>query len=205
METVSPKDSSLYTFNFASSGTLARQIERGAPAKVFISASTMWTERLAERGLIQPSDTFSWLSNTLVWVVPTQSALNSLDALWTENGRLSIGDPRHVPLGHYTQQALERLELWGDIKANVLPAPHARAALLAVEMGECKGGIVYKTDAIASNKVKILERIDAQFHDPIRYDVMSLDASNTESQRFIEILQSEATQHKSQQLGFEAR
>ncbi|WP_137388259.1 molybdate ABC transporter substrate-binding protein [Rhodoligotrophos defluvii] len=164
-------------FSFASSSTLARQIELGAPAQIFASADEQWMDYLAKRQMIVAGSRTSPIGNSLVLVAPAASAqqpveLSSaldLPALLGPEGRLSVGDPDHVPAGIYARQALTKLGLWRSVEPRLARADNVRAALALVERGEAPLGIVYATDARQSDKVKVLATFPAEVTPPITY------------------------------------
>jgi len=165
-----------FRLNFASSSTLARQIEAGASADVFFSADQEWMDYLQQRGLIQTSTRCDVVGNTLVLVAPADKALDlpqGLSPQWAArfSGRLAVGDPGHVPVGKYAQEALENLGLYDGLKAHLIPSESARSALVLVERGEVAAGIVYSTDAKASVKVKVVATFPESSHRPIRYPI----------------------------------
>jgi molybdate transport system substrate-binding protein len=164
-------------FSFAASSTLARQIEQGAAADIFASADEQWMDYLAERNLIQPASRTSVLGNTLVLIAPAASAQApvtvgrglDLAALLGPRGRIATGDPAHVPVGRYARQALEALGLWQAAEPRLARADNVRAALLFVERGDAPLGIVYGTDAAASQGVRIIGTFPVDSHAPISY------------------------------------
>jgi molybdate transport system substrate-binding protein len=145
-------------FNFGASSFLARQIEEGAPADLFFSADETRMNGLEEKGLIAPGTRRGRLSNSLVIVVPQdstikiQSATNLMDA---RIKKIALADPKAVPAGVYAKAYLEHLKLWSQIERKVVPTDNVRTALAAVESGDVEAGIVYKTDAAISKRVKI--------------------------------------------------
>ena len=159
----------------ASSARLARQIEHGAPADLFVSASAEWMDHLADRGELEVSSPRMLVGNSLVVVASTDDAaplaLSSgsllLDRLGS--GRLAVGDPEHVPAGRYAREALEHLDLWVDVAPRLAPAADVRAALMLVERGEAPLGVVYATDAGASDRVAVVASVPAGAHAPIEY------------------------------------
>jgi len=145
-------------FNFAASSVLARQIEEGAPADVIISADEAKLDTLEKKGLLLPGTRKSILSNTLVIVVPADSAANiksAKDLCSPEIKKLALGEPSSVPAGIYAKDYLEKLGLWEALARKIVPTENVRAALAAVESGNVEAGIVYKTDAMISKKVKV--------------------------------------------------
>lgn len=161
--------------SFASSSTLARQIEAGAPAQIFISADTKWMDYLIGKGLIATDAPL--LGNALVLVAPSDSALGprAIDSrldwlrLLGHDGRLAVGDPDHVPAGIYAKEALKNLGTWNALEPRLARAEDVRGALALVERGDAPLGIVYLTDARGSTKVKIVGVFPANSHAPIVY------------------------------------
>ena len=168
--------------SFASSSTLARQIEAGAPAHLFASADQPWMDYLAERGLVLPETRVSPIGTALVLVAPVESAValisidagGDLAALLGRDGRLAVGDPEHVPAGKYAQPALSSLGLWSALERRLARADNVRATLALVARGEAPLGIVYATDARVATGVKVLGTFPAASHPPISYR-MALD------------------------------
>jgi molybdate transport system substrate-binding protein len=162
-------------FSFASSSTLAKQIESGAAADIFASADERWMDYLAERKLIEPATRSSRLSNTLVLITPpddkrTVDIRPGFDlAGMIGNGKLATGDPAHVPVGRYAQQALTTLRVWDAVAPKIARTDNVRAALLLVERGEAPFGIVYGTDAAASGKVNVAGTFPLDSHPPVSY------------------------------------
>ena len=148
--------------SFAASSTLAQQIEQGAPANVFASADEKWMNDLVKHDQIAPGTRRDLLGNDLVLVVPANHPVHvdigpgfDLAALLGPNGRLSVGDPAHVPAGIYAEQALRKLGLWDKVSGHLAAQPDVRSALLLVERGEAPAGIVYSTDASVSKAVSV--------------------------------------------------
>lgn len=161
--------------NFASSGTLARQIEHGASPDIFISANKKWLDYLNQQHLIIPETQKKMAGNSLVWVAPLQSEHKEMvfspDLALPDlfEGRLSIGDPAHVPAGSYAVQLLENLGWKDELEPRFLPAKDVRSALMVVELGEVEAGIVYKTDVLKSKKVKVITEFPDSLHAPVHY------------------------------------
>jgi molybdate transport system substrate-binding protein len=162
--------------SYASSSTLAKQIENGAPAGVFISADEPWMNYLEERKLIEPGTRFDLLSNKLVLVAPSDGPINKVEIgpkldlpKLLGNGKLTTGDPDHVPVGKYAKAALEKLGVWKDVESRLARAADVRGALTLVERGEAPLGIVYATDAAISPKVKVVGVFPADLHPKIVY------------------------------------
>jgi molybdate transport system substrate-binding protein len=161
--------------NFASSGNLARQLEQGAPGEVYISASKKWADYALKKKLIMPDSAKNFLSNGLVVIVPLDSRLKpfkitkNLDFPSLFKGRISIGDPAHVPAGKYADAALKYYGWDKPLRKRILPAMDVRSALLTVEMGEAELGIVYSTDAEKSKKVKVVSVFPSESYPEIVY------------------------------------
>lgn len=145
-------------FNFASSSTLARQIGEGAPADLFFSADEAKLDGLEKKGLLLSGACKSLLSNTLVIIVPADSATgmqSAKDLTGALIKKIAVGEPKSVPAGIYAKEYLEKLGLWRQLSGKIVPTENVRAALAAVESGNVEAGIVYKTDALISKKVKV--------------------------------------------------
>jgi molybdate transport system substrate-binding protein len=176
--------------SFGSSSTLARQIEQGAPANVFASADEKWMDFLAAKGLIVADTRRALLGNELVLVVPADKPQHvtighgfDLLALLGPNGRIATGDPAHVPVGIYAEQALKKMNLWQAVGPRLARTDDVRAALLLVERGEAPAGIVYATDAAASKRVMIAGTFPPDSHDPISYPFAVTKAGDTPEAR----------------------
>ncbi|QNN25502.1 molybdate ABC transporter substrate-binding protein [Planctomycetales bacterium ZRK34] len=160
--------------NAAASSTLARQIEQGAPADVYLSANEKWMDHLAGKKLIDPASRRDLLGNRLVLVAPASHntpAMSISDALSKLDGRLAMGDPDAVPAGLYGKAALQSMKLWAAVEPHVAAAKDVRSALLLVERGEADFGIVYATDAASSQRVTTVATFDENTHKPIRYPI----------------------------------
>lgn len=163
--------------SFAASSTLARQIEAGAPAQVFLSADTKWMDYLAQKGLIEPDSRSNVLGNRLALIAPASDAVGPLaidrtldwNRLLGADGRLAVGDPDHVPAGIYAKEALIWLGVWAALVPRLARAEDVRGALALVEHGDAPLGIVYVTDARISPKVTIVGVFPAASHSPIVY------------------------------------
>jgi molybdate transport system substrate-binding protein len=178
------------SLSFGASSTLARQIEQGAPANLFASADEKWMDYLADKKLIAAGTRQSLLGNDLVLVVPADAPRHvtigpdfDLAALLGPNGRLATGDPAHVPVGIYAEQALRKLGMWDSISARLARTDDVRAALLLVERGEAPAGIVYGTDAAVSKGVMVAGIFPASSHDPISYPFAVTQSGDTPEAR----------------------
>lgn len=169
--------------SFASSSTLAKQIENGAPADLFISADLKWMNYLQDKSLIIKSSRKNLLGNQLVLISPKGKTFEvrfdkSFDLSKSFDGRLCTGDVEYVPVGIYAKEALTNLGWWKDIKSRIVGAQDVRGALNFVERGECNCGIVYQTDANISTKSELIGVFPEQSHSPILYPVATTNTKN---------------------------
>ena len=162
--------------SYAASSALAKQIEQGAPADIFISADNEWMDYLQDRKLIEPASRFVMVRNALVLVAPTTSPLQSLDPTTKDavlaalgSGRFAVAETSSVPAGKYARQALEKLVLWIDLSAHLAQGENVRATLEYVARGDTPLGIVYLTDARVEPRVKVLAVFDEKTHEKILY------------------------------------
>lgn len=182
--------------SYAGSSALAKQIEEGAPADVFISADLAWMAYLSERNLTRKDTELELLANRLVLIAPAASTAATeiapgfdLAGLLGE-GKLAMANVDAVPAGKYGKAALEKLGVWASVEADVAQAENARAALALVSTGEAPAGIVYRTDAAADPKVKILATFPEETHPPIVYPVAQTATSTHAGARaFLDCLQ----------------
>ena len=180
--------------SYAGSSVLARQIEAGAQADIFISADTDWMDYLANRGLINGQTRANLLGNNLVLIAPADSKIAITigqnfplrEALG--EGRLAIADPESVPAGKYARTALTSLGVWGDVVDHTASAENVRVALAYVARGETPLGIVYETDAKQEPKVRIVGTFPDNTHLPIIYPVALTRTATPEAARFLEFL-----------------
>ena len=180
--------------SFAGSSTLAKQIENGAPADLFISADSDWVDYVQKRGIIDESSRKKLLSNELVLIAPLDSKVNIfLDPAFNLNtafsGRICTGDPASVPVGKYAKQALTHYNWWNKVESRLVGAEDVRTALNFVERAECGLGIVYKTDALLSKKVKLVASFPEASHKPIEYPGALTKTANIEAKAFWIFLQ----------------
>lgn len=183
-------------FNFDASSTLARQIEAGAPADIFFSADETQMDKLAKQNLIDPSTRVSRLGNSLVVVEPKDSTLQISSASDLTNAdvkQIALADPRAVPAGIYAKAWLTKLQLWAAIEPKVVPAENVRAALAAVASGNADAGIVYKTDAAISKKVKVVYEVPVAEGPKISYPMALIkdSAQPDAAKKFLAYLSSE--------------
>ena len=169
--------------NYASSGTLQQQIEQGAPCDVFISAGAAQMDKLQSEGLIVTGTRRVLLNNTLVLVVPEDSTLGLTsfnDLTSAKVGKVAIGDPASVPAGNYAIQAFDALGITAQVKPKEVLGNDVRQVLEYVETGNVEAGIVYLTDAMTSNKVKVVASAPAQINARIEYPVAVTSSSHNQ-------------------------
>lgn len=183
------------TLSYAGSPALARQIAQGAPADIFLSASTEWMDDLAARGLIQPASRRDLLGNRLVLIGPPDAApvilspdLDLLSRL--AGGKLSMALVDAVPAGQYGKEALTTLGLWSAVEKDVVQSDNVRAALHLVALGEAPLGIVYASDAVAEPRVAVLATFPADSHRPITYPAAMTATAGPEAAAFLDHLAS---------------
>jgi molybdate transport system substrate-binding protein len=198
------------TASYAASSALAKQIEQGAPADVFISADTQWMDYLAARKLIAAGTRTDLLGNTLVLIAAKDSKIEHVEigsgfdlAKLAGNGRIAVADVRAVPAGLYAKAALEKLGAWTAAQPKLAQAENVRAALAYVARGEAPLGIVYATDAKVEPGVKIVGTFPASSHPPIMYPVAAMAGhDNAAVKRYLEFLRSRATRAIFDNYGF---
>ena len=193
--------------SYASSSTLAKQIEQGAPADIFISADQQWMDYLTDRKLAR--DPRPLLGNRLVLVAPKSSIAAVVIkpgfdlAGMLAGGRLAVGDPTHVPAGIYAKQALTKLGAWSAVEPKLAPAADVRAALALVARGEAPLGIVYETDAKVEPAVKVVAVFPEDSHDPIVYPAAIVATSKSpEAAKFLAYLSGPAAGAVFERYGF---
>jgi molybdate transport system substrate-binding protein len=192
--------------NLAASSTLARQIQEGAPADLFLSADEEKMDSLEKRKLLLAGTRKSVLSNTLVVVVPADSNVKiaAPGDLVSKVRVLALAEPQSVPAGIYAKQYLRAQKLWDKVIDRVVPTENVRAALAAVESGNADAGIVYKTDAGISKKVKIAYEVPAATGPKISYPfaVVAPSKQPDAARRFLAYLESPAALAVFQKYGF---
>jgi molybdate transport system substrate-binding protein len=160
------------TFNFGGSGSLQQQISQGAPVDLFFSADVDHFNILVEEGNILREDSMELLGNELVLIVPKEgeSSLKSFQDLAKEKiSTISLGTPETVPAGKYAKESLEKMHIWEKINSKMVFSKDVRQVLSYVETGNVDAGIVYKTDALISDKVQIVATANPNTHTPINY------------------------------------
>ena len=195
--------------SYAASPALARQIENGAPADIFVSADLEWMDYLEKRKLVRAGTRANLLSNRLVLIAPADSkAVLTIGprfplAALLGDKRLAMADPDSVPAGKYGRAALEALEVWAEVAPKVARAENVRAALALVARGEAPFGIVYATDAVAERKVRVIGEFAAHLHPAIVYPAALTSASKSErAGSFLQFLRSAEARPVWQQYGF---
>lgn len=193
--------------NLAASSALARQIQAGAPADLFFSADEAKMDGLEKRGLLAKGTRRGLLSNTLVIVVPADSNLkigSPKDLAGSKVRALALAEPQSVPAGIYAKEYLRSQKLWSKVIDKVVPTENVRAALAAVESGNVEAGIVYKTDAQISKRVKIACEIPAAEGPKISYPVAVIAESKRQeaARRFLDYLASPAALDVFRKYGF---
>jgi molybdate transport system substrate-binding protein len=195
-------------FSFAASSTLARQIEAGAKADVFISADGEWMDYLQARNLINTNTRSNLLGNKLVLIASLESnvqlhiAPDFALAAALGNGRLATGDPDSVPAGKYARSALTSLGVWNAVADKLVRADNVRTALAFVDRGEAPLGIVYETDALIDKKVRIVDFFPATSHPPIVFPIALTVSAKAGADKFIEFLHSASAQAAFKKYGF---
>lgn len=195
--------------SYAASSALAKQIESGAPADIFMSADLDWMEYLAKKDLIKADTRSNLLGNKIVLVAAKDHAKpvdikKGFDlAALLGDGKLAMGEVKSVPAGKYGKAALESLGVWPSVESKVAGAESVRAALALVSRGEAPYGIVYQTDASADPGVAVVGTFPAESHPPIIYPVAILSESkNPEAAAYLEFLKSEKAAHFFAEQGF---
>ena len=184
--------------SFAATSTLARQIESGAPADVFIAADVEWMDYLQQRHLIDPASRHELLGNRLVLIAPAASPLkltiaprfDLIGALGA--GRLATGDPDSVPAGRYARDALTTLGVWRMVEPRLVRADNVRAALAFVARGEVPLGVVYRTDALATEAVRVVDVFPEDSHPPIVYPIALCTTATRHARQFADYLRGPA-------------
>ncbi len=198
--------------SFAASSALARQVENGVPAALFISADEAWMHYLAQKDLIVTGTRQSFLSNRIVLIAPAAQTFqikikNKFPLAQALNGgKLAMADPDSVPAGRYGKAALENLGVWRDVEDSVVRGENVRAALAFVERGEARAGIVYATDAAVAKNIVVVDTFPEISHPPISYPLAIIAGHDTPDARaFREFLLSEGAKSIFRKYGFVAR
>jgi molybdate transport system substrate-binding protein len=195
--------------SYAASSALAKQIEGGAPADVFMSADLKWMDYVQDKKAIKGDTRVNLLGNKLVLIAPKDSRIGNVTigqgfdlAKLVGDGRIATGDVRAVPVGLYAKAALEKLGAWSAAEPKFAMAESVRAALLLVSRGEATLGIVYETDAKVEPGVKIIGAFPADSHEPITYPVAATVTAKPEVVSYLEFLRSRTAKDTFEKYGF---
>ncbi|MGE3149815.1 MAG: molybdate ABC transporter substrate-binding protein [Pseudorhodoplanes sp.] len=195
--------------SYAASSALARQLEQGAPADVFISADLEWMDYSAGKKTIQPASRFNLLGNRLVLIAPKDSKQGDVTiakgfdlAKLAGDGRIATGDVQAVPVGKYAKAALEKLGSWEAAAPKFAMADNVRAALLLVSRGEAPLGIVYETDAKVDLGVKIIGKFPIDSHPAITYPAALTANAKADAKKYLDFLRSPSGQVIFERYGF---
>jgi molybdate transport system substrate-binding protein len=182
--------------SYAASSALARQIEQGAPAQLFISADIPWMDYVEKKDLIRTETRSDLLGNRLVLIAPKDKA-RAVDikpgfdlAKAIGDGRLAMANVAAVPAGRYAKAALEKLGVWAGVSGRLAQAENVRAALLLVSRGEAPAGIVYQTDAAADKGVAIIGTFPQDTHPPIVYPIALTRSAGPDAAAFLAYVKS---------------
>ncbi len=186
------------TCNFASSGTLQKQIEEGAPVDMFFSAGQKQMDALSDKGLIVEDSRKDLIGNDIVLIAGKDSSLTGFDELTGDKvGKISIGEPESVPAGKYAQETLISMELWDALQPKMVLAKDVRQVLTYVETGNVDAGLVYSSDALVGENIKVVTAAPEDSHKSIIYPLAIIKDTKhqTETEAFIDFLSSpEASQ-----------
>src|SRR5215831_17153088 len=195
--------------SYAASSTLAKQIEQGAPADVFISADTDWMDYAVSKGTINDATRVNLLGNSIVLIAPKDSKIEQITigpgfdlAKLAGDGKIATGDVTSVPVGKYAKAALEKLGAWTAAEPKFAMAESVRAALTLVARGEAAIGIVYSTDAKVEPGVKVIGTFPADSHPPIIYPVAATSTAKPETTSYLTFLRSMAAKNIFEKYGF---
>ena len=181
--------------SYAASSALAKQIENGAPADIFVSADLAWMDYLDKKGLLAPGTRRNLLGNRLVLIAPAVKPLKLEPAQGFAianalgDGRLALADPAAVPAGKYAKAALQRLGVWSRVSGRIAAAENVRAALALVARGEAPLGVVYQTDAVAEPRVVVAGVFPDDSHPPIVYPIAALKDAKRGTAALLEFLE----------------
>jgi molybdate transport system substrate-binding protein len=195
--------------SYAASSTLAKQIEQGAPADIFVSADTDWMDYATARKNINEPTRVNLLGNSIVLIAPKDSKIDNIAigpgfdlAKLAGDGKIATGDVKAVPVGKYSKAALEKLGAWTAAEPKFAMADSVRAALTLVARGEAALGIVYATDAKVEPGVKIVGTFPADSHPPIIYPVAATATAKPEAKDYLDYLHASAAKAVLEKYGF---
>lgn len=196
------------TISYAASSALAKQIEQGAPADVFISADLDWMKYVSEKNLTKKDTEKNLLGNRIVLVGAADAADTEIKegfdlAGLLKGGKLAMANVDSVPAGKYGKEALTKLKVWDGVSGSVAQAENVRAALALVSTGEAPYGIVYETDAVADKKVKVVGVFPEDSHAPIIYPVAILaESKSADAKAFYDFLATPEAKKMFEEQGF---
>jgi molybdate transport system substrate-binding protein len=195
--------------SYAASSALARQIEQGAPADIFVSADTDWMDYLAKKHALSPATRVNLLGNAIVLIAPRDSGIGNVTigpgfelAKLAGDGKIATGDVKAVPVGKYASAALEKIGAWQAAASKLVFAENVRAALMLVSRGEAVLGIVYSTDAKVDPGVKIVGTFPGDSHPAIVYPVAATANAKPEATGYLAFLRSPAAKAIFEKYGF---
>jgi molybdate transport system substrate-binding protein len=194
--------------SYAASSALAKQMEQGAPAQMFVSADLDWMDYVEKKGLIKPETRSNLLGNRIVLIAPKDQAAPvdikpGFDlAKVIDDGRLAMANVDSVPAGKYGKAALEKLGVWASVSGRVAQAENVRAALLLVSRGEAPAGIVYQTDAASDRSVAIIGAFPEDTHPPIIYPVALTTSAGADAAAFLAHIKSDKAKPLFEAQGF---
>ena len=195
--------------SYAASSTLAKQIEQGAPADIFVSADTDWMDYAVGKKNINESTRVNLLGNSIVLIAPKDSKIDTVTigpgfdlAKLAGDGKIATGDVKSVPVGKYAKAALEKLGAWSAAEPKFAMAESVRAALTLVARGEAAIGIVYSTDAKVEPGVKVIGTFPADSHPPIIYPVAATSTAKPEANAYLDYLRSSVAKAMLEKYGF---
>lgn len=194
------------TYNFGASGTLQNQIEQGAPADIFISAATKQMDTLKKKNLLVNDTVTNLLKNDVVLIVPKNSTnvKNFNDLSGDTVKKVALGEPKSVPVGQYSEEVLTNLKIMDKVKAKAVYGKDVKEVLTWVETGNADAGIVYKTDALVSNKVKVITAAPESSHKPVIYPaaVIKNSKNTAEAKDFLKFLSGDKAKTVFEKYGF---
>jgi molybdate transport system substrate-binding protein len=197
------------TTSYAASSALAKQLEAGAPADIFISADLAWMDYAIAHRDIDPTTRVNLLGNRLALIAPKDSKLDHVTidhgfdiAKLAGDGRIAVADVKSVPAGKYAKAALEKLGVWAQAEPKLAQAENVRAALAYVSRGETNIGIVYATDAKADPGVKVVGVFPENSHPPVIYPVAATTAAKPSALRYLRMLRTPQAKATFEKYGF---
>ncbi|MBV7272954.1 molybdate ABC transporter substrate-binding protein [Clostridium thailandense] len=201
------KNGTKLTYNFASSGTLQKQIEQGASVDVFISAGAKQMNDLVSKNLIDKDTKNDLLKNQLVLIVSNDSKdkIKTINDVLNNNVKIAVGEPASVPAGQYAKDSLTKLNIWDKINPKIVYGKDVTQVATYVEKGEAAAGIVYKSDTVNLKNCFIAQTFDESLHSPIVYPeaVLSSSKNKEEAKKFLEYLNSDEAKDIFKKYSFE--